>query len=79
MIEISGLNKHWLTECDFKGNFKVCPLCKDPILMSQFDDHVRSGNCPGGGSPKGGEGVERCPLCRKNIPSGDEVHVGPGQ
>lgn len=70
MIEISGLAKHWLTECEAKAKFRQCPLCNDTVLVKQFDAHVEAGNCRGG---SGGKGSSRCPLCHQNIPQGDEA------
>ena len=78
MIEISGLTKHWLTECEAKDQFRKCPLCKDAILVNQFDSHVEAGNCQGQVRGEGQEGAEsnRCPLCHQDIPVGDEVSIG---
>lgn len=72
VIEIPGLTKHWLTECEFKALFRQCPLCKDAILIKQFDSHVEAGNCLIGPRDKGVES-SRCPLCHRDIPDGEEA------
>lgn len=80
MIEIAGLTKHWLTECEAKDKFQECPLCKEAVKKSAFDSHIEEGNCQGGGGAAlehGGTMGEsnRCPLCHSNIPAGDEVQI----
>ena len=73
VIEIPGLTKHWLTECESKALFRQCPLCKDAILKKQFDSHVEAGNCLVGPQDDKGAGSNRCPLCHQNIPAGEEA------
>jgi centrosomal protein CEP104 len=70
VIEISGLTKHWLLECEAKAKFKECPRCKEAIHTNLYEGHVRAKNCRVAASR---EDKSRCPLCHLDIPAGDEV------
>ena len=70
MVEIADLTKHWLVECESKGEFQECPRCKEAIQVAQFDNHVKTDSCP---VAPGDGNSNRCPLCHSDIPMGDEV------
>ena len=76
ICEISGLNEHYLKECQFKKEFKVCNRCKEPILVRDYDSHVKDKSCNQFQSPNV---CNRCPLCHTDIvPAGKvgwEVHL----
>ena len=70
-MEIAGLTKHCLEECEAKEQFRECPRCKEAVQVTQFDSHTRAESCPV--APR--DNSNRCPLCHSNIPAGDEVDV----
>ena len=74
VIEISGLTKHWLTECEAKAKFKECPNCGEAVLGRQYDSHVT--NCKGRGLESG---HTLCPLCHSNMEDGEEVSICGGK
>jgi len=76
IIEISQLNHHYVNECKFKKDFKVCPRCKEPVLLKDFDAHVKDKSC---NQFQSSNVCNRCPLCHTDIvPAGKvgwEVHL----
>ena len=38
----NGLNKHYLSECPQKKQFKQCPRCKEAVLLKDYDASVES-------------------------------------
>ncbi len=68
MIEISGLTKHWLGECEARSKFKECSHCREAVLEKQYDGHVTT--CRGKSL---GEGHTLCPLCHSRVQDGEEV------
>ncbi|MCQ2818179.1 MAG: hypothetical protein MJ252_13010 [archaeon] len=68
IVEISGLNNHYLNECPQKKQFKQCPRCKEAVLVKDYDKHVSDKFCNQAKSPNM---ANRCPLCHNDItPSG---------
>ena len=70
VIEISGLTKHWLTECEAKAKFKECPNCGEAVLGKQYDSHVTSCRRQSLES-----GLSLCPLCHSSIKEGEKVGI----
>ena len=76
IVEISGLNYHFLNECAQKKQFKQCPRCKEAVLLKDYEAHVADKSCNQFKSPNI---CNRCPLCHNDItPSGKvgwEIHL----
>ena len=76
IVEISGLNYHYLNECAKKKEFKQCPRCKEPVLIKDYDAHVTDKSCNPFKAPTV---CNRCPLCHNDVvPAGKvgwEVHL----
>ena len=76
LVEISGLNYHYLNECAQRKQFKQCPRCKEPVLIKDYESHVSDNSCNQYKSPNV---ANRCPLCHNDIvPAGKvgwEVHL----
>ena len=76
IVEISGLNYHYLNECAQRKQFKQCPRCKEPVLIKDYESHVSDNSCNQYKSPNV---ANRCPLCHNDIvPAGKvgwEVHL----
>ena len=76
IVEISGLNYHYVHECAQKKQFKECPRCKEPVLIKDYESHVSDNSCNQFKSPNV---ANRCPLCHNDIvPAGKvgwEVHL----
>ncbi len=70
IVEISGLNKHYLTECPQKKQFKQCPICKEAVLIKDYDKHVSDKFCNQAKSPTM---VNRCPLCHNDVTPAGKV------
>ena len=76
IVEISGLNQHFLNECAQKKQFKQCPRCREAVLIKDYQAHVTDKSC----NPfKASNICNRCPLCHNDItPAGKvgwEIHL----
>ena len=69
VIEIAGLNEHLLRECDSAKSFKQCPRCKESVHSIDYETHVGAKECP---IAKPSKAANRCPLCHKDIESGEK-------
>jgi centrosomal protein CEP104 len=69
VIEIPGYTEHLLTECEFVGQHKMCPRCKEAIPRDAAEEHILAAFCPPAKPP---EQANRCPLCHTDIPPGVE-------
>ena len=65
VVEISGLTDHLLSECDHRGEYVLCSVCKDAVRGSDMGDHTPGVRC----CPVGTEAVT-CPLCRREVGEG---------
>lgn len=76
IIEISGLNYHFLNECSFKKQFKQCNRCKEAVLIKDYEAHIADKSCIPFKSPNV---CNRCPLCHTDITppgkQGWEIHL----
>jgi centrosomal protein CEP104 len=63
IIEISNLNNHLLTECDFKDKYIKCEKCKQVVDKDGLNEHQNSENCFDVNEEK----EKLCPLCHLNI------------
>ena len=76
IVEISGLNEHFLNECDFKNDFKLCAKCREPVLNEDYENHINSNKC---NKYQDDKLYIRCPLCHKDFQPigkvGWEVHL----
>jgi hypothetical protein len=76
IVEISGLNEHFLNECDFKNEFKLCAKCREPVLNEDYENHISSNKC---NKYQDDKLYIRCPLCHNDFQPvgkvGWEVHL----
>jgi centrosomal protein CEP104 len=76
MVEISGLNYHFQSECKFAKEFKVCQRCKEPYHQNEYNNHVAEKHCIPAKNPNV---ANRCPLCHTDhTPAGKvgwETHL----
>lgn len=63
ITEILYIRWHLLNECKSKEIYRECHRCKEPIIVTEFEDHLFQNNCP----PNVDEKSIRCPLCKKEI------------
>ena len=63
IIEISNLNNHLLSECDFKEKYIKCNRCKLVVEKDTINEHQISENCFDVNEDK----EKLCPLCYLNI------------
>ena len=66
-VPIKNLTHHQLNQCSQKDEFKLCLKCKEAIDLIEFDNHTKEGKC----NQAKGKTVGRCPLCHKDIVSGE--------
>ncbi len=76
IVEISGLNQHYLNECEQKKQFKQCSRCREAVLIKDYQQHITDKSC----NPfKAVNICNRCPLCHNDIsPAGKvgwEIHL----
>ena len=65
VIEIMGLNKHLLEECEKKSQYKQCPRCKEAIKKTIYDKHIDEDTCRAEKDPNQ---FVRCVLCKVDVP-----------
>ena len=73
VVEITGLTKHWLMECEAKDKFKECTRCKEAVHSSSYEGHVKVNSCHPAAKERGSSSTSRCPLCHTDIQGGDDV------
>ncbi len=71
-MEIRLLNNHMLSECSFKSDFKLCKRCKEAVLISAYETHIKDNTC---NPAKNINSCNRCPLCHKDVPPLDKGFV----
>jgi len=71
-LEIRLLNKHMLSDCAFKQDFRVCKRCKEAIIITEYESHVKENNC---NPAKNINTCNRCPLCHNDVPPLDKGFV----
>lgn len=68
IIEISTLQEHLVSECEFRSKFRQCPRCRDAVPTTEFDAHTSARTCkvvP--------PGKTVCPLCRADVGNDEEA------
>ncbi|XP_023812046.1 centrosomal protein of 104 kDa isoform X4 [Oryzias latipes] len=66
VVEISGLSRHLLDECESRSRFRRCPRCCQALPAEDLNRHLQGSSCR-----SSGEG-SCCPLCRCNFLPGEE-------
>uniref|UniRef100_A0A3B3HNI7 Centrosomal protein of 104 kDa n=1 Tax=Oryzias latipes TaxID=8090 RepID=A0A3B3HNI7_ORYLA len=67
VVEISGLSRHLLDECESRSRFRRCPRCCQALPAEDLNRHLQGSSCR-----SSGEG-SCCPLCRCNFLPGEEA------
>jgi len=68
VVEIPLYGQHLLNECERKSEFGKCPRCGEVMLKTKLKTHVPAKKCPVLNPAL----QEHCPMCNKNINSGEE-------
>ncbi|KAF6721876.1 Centrosomal protein of 104 kDa, partial [Oryzias melastigma] len=66
VVEVSGLSRHLLDECESRSGFRPCPRCSQALPAEDLTPHLQGSFC----HPS--RGGNHCPLCHSSFLPGEE-------